>query len=340
MERSVKIDFFNFTTRRTLTEVLNLFSSLPNPLTPQEKGLYGYKLSFVSPDGVTVLFSADRPDVHIQITGRGCDALRLRELDPCNLLSPGDHVTRLDVAIDCINSGFACSDIWRLLQRGQFVSVSSDIRQIEGVMSRGSRFERINRNSPKPKATTRTNSGHTIYVGASSSDRMVRIYDKGAEQETGTDWLRFEIQLRRDSAIEFYRLLAAGGDLHQLSLGLLNKQLRLLADGEELTRERSHRFASLKLHPMWEKITSMVSAVKLCVSQPAKSVSSTLRYVKNASASIKALKLVMSDFDEFFADLIENAKLKSSHIAVQDDYMQTYLSGYSDGFGLVSPMHV
>lgn len=323
MERSVKIDFFNFTTRRSLTDVLNLFASLPNPLSPQEKGLYGYKLSMVSPDGVSVLFSPDRPDVHVQITGRGCDALRLRCLDPCNLLSSGDHVTRLDIAIDCINSGFSCSEIWGLLQRGQFVSVSSDIRQIEGVMSRGSQFERINRNSPKPKTSTRTNSGHTIYVGASSSDRMVRIYDKGAEQETGTDWLRFEIQLRRDSAIEFHRLLSSGGDFVSLSLGLLNKQLRLIDKGQEqVVQDRHH--SRLKLHPMWEKITSMVSAIKLTVSQPAKTVSSTLRYVKNASASIKALKLVMSDFDEFFDDLIENAKLKSSHIAMQDDYMSMY----------------
>jgi DNA relaxase NicK len=320
MERAVKVDFFNFTTRRPVTEVLSVFSKLKNPLKPQDRGLHGYHLSFTSADGVTVLYSVGRPDVHVQITGCGCDALRLGDLDVVNLLVAGDHVTRMDIAIDCIGSGFTCSDIWRVLQRGDFVSVSSDIRQIEGLLSRGSAFERINRGSVSPKEKTRTNAGHTIYVGSSASDRMVRIYDKGAESGTCADWLRFEIQLRRDSANEFHRLLRNGGDLSDMGLRLLNKQVRLLDEGERVKKECNHDYIPLIL-PFWLSLVDTAEVLKLCIPKAVKTVQSTLKYVKNAAASIKALRGVMDDFEEFFTSILDNAKLKDSHLAMQDAFM-------------------
>jgi len=320
MERSVKVDFFNFTTRRSIAEVCSLFSTLKNPLVAAERGLHGYHLSFTSSDGVTILFSVGRPDVHVQVTGRGCESLGLLDMDVVDLLSAGDHVTRMDIAIDCLGSGVTCSEIWGLLQRGDFISVSSDIRQCEGLLSRGSRFERINRGSAAPRDKTRTNSGHTIYVGSSSSDRMVRIYDKGAESQTGTDWLRFEIQLRRESANQFYLLMEAGGDLSKLGLGLLNKQIRLVCEGQE-SRIEQRNYSFLKIHPFWEKLTDMTTALKLCIPATVKTVQGTLRYVKNAAASIKALKGVMDDFEEFFAGILDNAKLNDKHRTMQDDFM-------------------
>jgi DNA relaxase NicK len=320
VDRSVKVDFFNFTTRRTVPEVCTLFAGLKNPLKAQDRGFHGYHFSFTSSDGITVLYSPGRPDVHVQISGSGCEALKLADLDVINLLVDGDHVTRLDVAIDCIGSGYTCSDIWRVLQRGDFLSVSSDIRQIEGFLSRGSAFERINRSRSEPKEKTRTNSGHTIYVGSSASDRMVRIYDKGAESGTEADWLRFEIQLRRESANQFHRLLRGGGDLSEMGLKLLNKQIRLFDLGEWEKGDRNHEYKPVLL-PFWAELTDLAEPLKLEIPKKVKTVQSTLRYVKNAASSIKALRGVMDDFEQFFESILDDAKLKDKHLAMQDEYM-------------------
>jgi len=316
VDRSVKVDFFNFTTRRSPLEVCALFAKLPNPLQPQDKGLHGYLFSFSSPDGVTILFTPGRPDVHVQISGRGCDALGLADLDILDLALESDHVTRLDIAIDCLNSGFTCGEIWGVLQRGEFVSVSSDIRQCEGLLSRGSVYERINRASAAPRPITRSNSGHTIYVGSKSSQRMVRIYDKGAESCTGTDWLRFEVQLRHESANQFYLLMKGPRPLSELAFGLLNKQIRLLAEGETVS---NHDYSSLELHPFWKKLTDLVSPLKMMLPKPLKTVRNAIRYVRNAGSTLKMLSGVMPDFPEFLESLIHDASLKDHHRAFQDD---------------------
>jgi len=173
MEKSLKVDWFSFTSRRPLMEILRLFDFLSVPLVPLDKGRNGYHFMYQSPLGVTVSYTPQRSDIHVEMTGKGCDQLGFIAL--FDLPTKEDKVTRFDIALDCLNRGFTCADIWGLLQRGEFVSVSGDIRQHQGLLHEG---------------------GHTIYIGSAKSERMVRIYDKGTEQKTGEDWVRYEIQLQ------------------------------------------------------------------------------------------------------------------------------------------------
>lgn len=327
MERAVKVDYLNFTTRRTLAEVIALFSYLENPLKADEKGLYGYSFKMSSSQGVMVLYSAGRDDIHVQLSGRACD----REIyNLLELVAPNDHVTRLDVAIDCVGSGYTCSQLWGWLRRGSFASVSSDIRQVEGLLSRKGRVSKVHRgwgdddsrfqencDLPSNRQKTRSNSGHTIYIGSSSSDRMVRIYDKGVESGTGADWLRFEVQLRRESANQFF-LASLGGGFEQKALALLNRQIRFFADGQESKIANNH-LDRCELHPFWVALTDAAAPLKLKIQKALKTVRSTIRYVKNCGSAIKALKGVMPDFAEFFEDVIDGAILKPHHVAMQDD---------------------
>jgi hypothetical protein len=48
---------------------------------------------------------------------------------------------------------------------------------------------------------------------------MVRIYDKGMEQNTDLDWVRFEIELKGDRAKLFI------GDAHRLGIDVVGKQI-------------------------------------------------------------------------------------------------------------------
>lgn len=56
----------------------------------------------------------------------------------------------------------------------------------------------------------------TVYVGSSASDRQLRVYDKGAEQESTQNWLRVELVLRADRA-RAWLASAGGGDLPTMS---------------------------------------------------------------------------------------------------------------------------
>ena len=122
-----------------------------------------------------------------------------------------------------------------------------------------------------------------------------------------------------EPANQFHRFLVKGGDFTEMALGLLNKQIRLVEEGQESILE-SRNYSFLKMHPFWQKLTDLVAPLKLVIPKPVKTIQSTLRYVKNAGASIKALRGVMDDFNEFFDSLVDDAKLKPSHIAMQDDY--------------------
>lgn len=320
MERSVKVDYLNFTTRRSLVDVIALFSYLSNPLIADEKGMYGYSFRMSSPDGVMVLYSAGRADVHVQMTGRACDKELYHLLD---LVSPDDNVTRLDVAIDCIGSGFTCSEIWGYLCRGSFASVSSSIRQIEGLLSRKAGTSPEDASLSERFSKSRSNTGHTIYVGSSSSDRMLRIYDKGAESETGADWLRFEIQLRRASANQFFIEAVRGGDFLNKSLALLNRQLVLFTDGQE-SKIVNRNYDRCERHPFWAALTDNLESLKLKIPKAIKELRNAIRYVKNCGSAIKMLKQSMPDFPEFFDSVVQDSVLKSHHRAMQDDLAPCY----------------
>lgn len=297
MQRHVKVDWLSFTTRRTLPEVLALFKYLENPLKIQEKGRNGYTFCFSSADGVTVAFTPDRDDIHINLTGTACDIGLIKLLD---LYEQEDFVTRLDVAMDCVSSGFSCSEIWGLLRCGSFLSVASNIREYKGLMRE---------------------QGHTIYIGSNASERMVRIYDKGAESKKGIDWLRYEIQLRGASATAFAMNLKRTPDrFAYMYLTLLNKQIRLTA--EPVDRGDHHRSNAL-LHPMWAKVTSDAFPVSLNLPPRAKATTcSIMKHVRNCASSLKTLKVGMCDYNEFIESIIEDAVLKDKHINAIDELVK------------------
>ena len=296
MEKAVRIDWLAFTTRRNMGEVLGLFSGLSNPLVFVEKGLYGYTHSYRNDDGVNVLFAPGRPDINIQISGHGCDCGFSKLLD---LVGPSDSVSRLDIAIDCMESGVTCDYIWRLLRRGQYLG--------DGKCEHYCGSLREN--------------GHTIYVGSRKGDRLLRIYDKGAESGTFADWLRFEVQLRHSSANQFFLKGLKSPDWQKNCLSLLNQRLRLINPGQNGLKD-NRNYDRIVLLPFWRELTDSAKPFKLEIPKSVATVQSTMRYVRNASASLKALRGAMIDYDEFIHDSVESAVLKSKHLAIQDELLR------------------
>jgi len=59
----------------------------------------------------------------------------------------------------------------------------------------------------------------TVYFGSRTSETMVRSYEKGKEQKTDLDWIRFELELKGDKAI------AAVDDCARLGVDVVGKAM-------------------------------------------------------------------------------------------------------------------
>lgn len=84
----------------------------------------------------------------------------------------GWRVTRLDVAVDVMDSGSSIESQW-----------------FDGLA------EQSFRRRFKTDLILNPN-GDTIAVGSRKSDKYLRLYDKGKEQKTNLDWLRYEIEIK------------------------------------------------------------------------------------------------------------------------------------------------
>jgi hypothetical protein len=55
-------------------------------------------------------------------------------------------------------------------------------------------------NAQKTVSLIESPAGDTFYLGSRSSEKMVRVYDKGKEQGVPQDWLRIEMEFKGESA--------------------------------------------------------------------------------------------------------------------------------------------
>lgn len=81
--------------------------------------------------------------------------------------------TRVDLAYDFFDSGTSVREIWT--------------RHIEPAFL-GKKLK---------TSFIQSGKGDTIYIGSRYSNYMIRIYDKGKEQKTSHDWIRFELEIKK-----------------------------------------------------------------------------------------------------------------------------------------------
>ena len=129
-----------------------------------------------------------RPDmgVWVEMSGQGCRTFEsLSAVGWERLFSfireNGLKLTRLDVAYDDHTGILPMREILNDTQDGMYVSRSN---YWETVLS---------------------SKGSTVQIGSPQSEILIRIYDKAAERkcEPGTHWIRCEIQMRDDRAVQF-----------------------------------------------------------------------------------------------------------------------------------------
>jgi len=309
-----QVDFLSFTLPfGHLPEAFRILDGFA--LKSKEKGLYGYLFSYVAP-GCTVLYSPDRPDVHVQLSGRGCDMF--------DVLSLPDHakITRLDIAFDSFDGAYTVEDVRGCLLQQRFGGTARHITGFVGF--------------------TREAPGQTLYIGSPKSDARLRIYDKASEQGIApeqrqgySDWTRFELQLRGDVAKVAYAQMkkyAEGlglvSSLASLFASYIRSMFYIAVSVEEVERRKSYKMGA-RACPLWLAMFSRYSERRPKVQRKNPNLHTLTRYVLGAATSIKALRVAVSSFDRIFEEAIEEAAFKMKHEELLMDYVET---DYSDMF--------
>lgn len=192
---TVKIDWLTFTYRGLFTDLKNAslisqqheaqqvardvqrtFGLRGNTLTlasPMKGYQYGFEDwgtgakiaigSNLDEQGVAISFSGKAVDKHINLRQHALFAL-----------DDGWRCSRMDVAFDIINSE---------IDVDEFAGAYIDAHPMPAKRKRAYFADR---------------GGSTLYIGSRFSSKYLRVYDKGAQQKNGLDWVRVELELKRE----------------------------------------------------------------------------------------------------------------------------------------------
>ena len=215
MERTngILIDWLSVTSK-TMTPLDFMVLLGMNTGWQQLRGVRGYASRYYR-DSISIHFGG-REDMGtwLEMSGAGCRAFETFSDGDYDLIfdkimsSPDDmNLTRLDVAYDSYDKTLDISRLCADTRAQKYVSKSDFWEVIE------------------------SSKGKSLQVGSPASLVLVRIYDKLAERlakvkndadrdklvETVSNWVRIELQLRDERAVEFVRYLQAADPVTKIS---------------------------------------------------------------------------------------------------------------------------
>ncbi len=149
--------------------------------TTAERGNSYYENQRIAPGGAAIMWSAHRPEIHVQLKGDICQSME--EAQMRGLLgwldAKGAKASRIDLAADDFNKIVRAKDVWEALDRGDW---SSHI--LEGNWTRDETLH----------------GGMTVYGGGKGSRQKLRVYDKDEQSGGLIPATRWELQVRDDAA--------------------------------------------------------------------------------------------------------------------------------------------
>lgn len=194
-ENIVLYDWLSFTSKNHTPEQLIEALGLTHCPWQETKGAHGYRdRKYFS--CISVHYNG-REDmgVWVEMSGQGCrtfESLSAKSWDDLFgwIAAQQLKITRLDVAFDDHTGILDIDEVVEDTRRKHYVSRSD---YWETVLS---------------------SKGSTVQIGSPQSKVLVRIYDKAAERhcEPGTHWVRVEMQLRDDRALQFTKIPMTVGE--------------------------------------------------------------------------------------------------------------------------------
>lgn len=160
----------------------------------QTNPVHGYNVAYTNEFGVRVMWHTERDDmgIHAMYSGRVINKYLAASVTPRAILAHhakfGDVCKRIDLAIDIRESDLSIVRLFNQLKDGTAQTRAKTFNLITG------------------------STGDTLYVGSRTSDLFLRVYDKGAQLETGENWKRVELEVKGTRAIIVAREFASRDD--------------------------------------------------------------------------------------------------------------------------------
>lgn len=216
-ENLVIYDWLSFTSKVHTPDQLIAALGLSHVPWTETKGARGYRdRKYFSCISIHYNGRSDM-GVWVEMSGQGCRTFEsLSKVGWEGIFSfirdNGLKITRLDVAYDDHTGILNIREIANDTQAGMYISRSD---YWETVLS---------------------SKGTTVQIGSPQSKVLIRIYDKAAERgKTDEHWIRVELQLRDDRAVQFTKILLPIG---QAFAGVLLNYLRYVEPGEDTNKWR------------------------------------------------------------------------------------------------------
>lgn len=138
---------------------------------------------------MTVMYHPNHAEfgISVQITGQQWSEIRAAghyETDVLEkMLRDGGRPTRLDLAIDLFNHPTARPmDVYTAWRSKQLYTHARKLNLVQSV------------------SDTAKVSGETVYIGSRQSEKLIRVYDKAAQQQKDGKWVRLELELKGSHA--------------------------------------------------------------------------------------------------------------------------------------------
>lgn len=170
---------------------------------------YGYTVGSKHDSGVVKFSSKERDDMGVHIVYSGSTVSKIQEIynmDALEILGfhlvKQDRVVRMDVAIDFINCDVKVKDFQKAFESG-----NCDTRLRSATVVRSI-----------------TGDGHTLYIGSRKTrKKLLRIYDKAAEQNIEGDWIRVELQVMKEPATVLAYKMFESDEPEKCIIGAIDK---------------------------------------------------------------------------------------------------------------------
>ena len=212
----VSIDWLEFSVQQPGEEVRARLSTWgPESWLSLERGALGYRHMEISTRAIELLWDEDRPEVHVRLRGVACglmtEAGTLALVEWVTSQGVGAGFSRVDLQATVPYAIARVEDVRAAFDRGEGVTHARRGFQQEGFPLTGQ----------ASGAAGDGVLGRTLYIGAPTSRRRLRVYDKGAESAGLTPGTRFELQERDAAADEAAAQLVAAGAIAPVMAGRL-----------------------------------------------------------------------------------------------------------------------
>ncbi len=215
------VHWFAGSTRLAVSDVLELIPEhLLSPVVIHERGARGGYSHSASCGGALIAWGDDRPDVFVSVPGSVCEVLGVPGVVALATMLDLEPTSRLDLAWDA--EGFTPADCRAAARRGDVVA------RVQFSKAESSKWVEDGAGAA------------TYYMGARTSSRMVRVYDRRGPT-------RVELEVKGERAVLLWRSLLAKVEDDWSAAGLA--ELRAFVDFRD--RSSGVRPDCCPLLPWW-----------------------------------------------------------------------------------------